>query len=114
MKKYQPGEIVMVDLGEVRHVRGHEQAKHRPCVVVNSFPNLELLIVLPVTTSSRLSLYTIVPLMRGCGGLTKDSAVLCHQIRCISGDRITRSLGILEKRDLVKVQVVLSDTLGLA
>jgi mRNA interferase MazF len=101
-----------VDLGEVPEVRGHEQAKTRPCIVVKSFSNLKLAIVLPVTGSTKLSFYTIVPLAQGTGGLTKDSYVLCHQIRTISFDRVTRSVGKLDKRDFLKIQSVLSDTLG--
>jgi len=110
---YLPGEIIRVDLGEVHEVRGHEQAKTRPCIVVKSFSNFRLAIILPVTSSSSLSFYTIVPLLQGTGGLTKDSNVLCHQIRTISFDRIIGSVGKLDKRDLLKIQAVLFDTLGI-
>jgi len=103
----------MVNLGEVSEVRGHEQAKHRPCVVIKSFPNLKLAIVLPVTSSTKLSFYTIVSLLQGAGGLTTDSYALCHQIRSISFERITSSLGRLERHDFLKIQVVLTDTLEL-
>ena len=112
-QSYSAGEIVMVNLGELHEVGGHEQAKYRPCVVIKSFSSLELVIVLPVTSSTKLSLYTIVPLAKGVGGLVYDSHVLCHQIRTVSFDRITERIGKLENRDYLKIQAVLSDTLEL-
>jgi mRNA interferase MazF len=103
----------MVDLGQTTEVKGHEQAMHRPCIVINSFTALKMAIVLPVTSSTKLNFYTIVYLPLGTGNLTKDSFVLCHQIRAISFDRITSKIAKLDNRNFLKIQAVLSDTLGL-
>lgn len=105
------GMIVLVNLGDISEIKGHEQAKLRPCVVVACFPHLQLATVLPVTSNEKLKYYTIVPLVSGAGGLVKDSYVLCHQIRTISFERITKAIGKLESRDYMKVQVVLADML---
>ncbi len=102
-----------VDLGELHEVRGHEQAKHRPCVVVKSFEHLKLVVILPVTSSTKLNYYTIVTLSKGSGRLAYESYVLCHQIRTVSFDRVTERIGKLDHRDFLKIKAVLSDTLEL-
>lgn len=71
---YQPGSIVNVDLGEPPHeVRGHEQGKERPSVIIKLFPELKLAIIVPCTSQEpRYSHYTVVKMLQGVGGLTKD------------------------------------------
>jgi mRNA-degrading endonuclease toxin of MazEF toxin-antitoxin module len=107
------GETIRVNLGNINEVQGHEQALVRPCVVVKVFANFELAIILPITSSAKISYYTIVPLLKGTAGLTIDSYVHCHQIRTVSFERIIESIGKLDTRDFFKIQAVLSDTLGL-
>jgi len=87
---YTKGDVVDVDLGKPpKEIKGHEQAFSRPCVVIKSFPNLELAIIIPCTTTEpKFSLHTVVKILQGTGGLTLDSYALCHQIRTISIDRI--------------------------
>jgi len=112
---YQRGAIVEVDLGlPPEAIKGHEQAKQRPCVVVKAFNNLQLAVVLPITTKEPPHyLYTFVQLAKGTAGLTQDSYVLCHQIRTISFDRMKRKRGKLAQRDWLKIQGVLLDALEL-
>jgi len=75
---------------------------------------LGLIIIVPCTTTfPKYSLYTIVKLNKGQGGLTSDSFALCHQIRTISVDRITRKRGQLGMTEILKIQTVLLDTLEL-
>ncbi|PBQ33903.1 growth inhibitor PemK [Sphingobacteriaceae bacterium] len=114
-KDFLKGEIVNVDLGlPPTSIKGHEQAKLRPCVVIKSFSSMQLAVVLPVTGSSPPShLYTYVLVPAGEAGLTKDSFVLCHQIRTVSFDRIQKSIGKLGTKDFLKIKAVLSDTLEL-
>ncbi|MBK6641926.1 MAG: type II toxin-antitoxin system PemK/MazF family toxin [Bacteroidetes bacterium] len=83
----------------------------RPCLVIKSFERLGLLIVIPVTGTQQMLLYTIVELPAGTGGLTKTSYALCHQIRTVSLKRITKRRGSITSRDLSKVITVLRDTL---
>ncbi len=115
MKSYQKGDVVDVDLGlPPVPIKGHEQAKERPCIIVKPFNNLVLTVILPITSSPPPKhLYTFVHLPKGVGGLSKESYVLCHQIRTVSTDRITRKRGALDTKDLHKIQSVLVDTLEL-
>jgi mRNA interferase MazF len=114
-QNFQKGEIINVDLGTPPHeVKGHEQGYDRPCLVIKSFPPLELVIVIPCTSKEpKFNYYTIVRLQKGSGGLTSDSFVQCHQIRTVSFDRVKSKRGKLENIDLLKVQTVLLDTLEL-
>ena len=112
-QNFQKGEIINVDLGSPpKEVKGHEQGFDRPCIVIKSFPQLELVIVAPCTSKEpKYNYYTIVKLPKGSGGLITNSYVLCHQIRTISFDRIKGKRGKLESKDLLKIQTVLLDTL---
>jgi mRNA interferase MazF len=114
-QNFQKGEIINVDLGTPpKEVKGHEQGLDRPCIIIRSFPQLELAIVMPCTSKEpKYSHYTIVKLSKGSGGLTTDSYALCHQIRTISFDRIKAKRGKLDNKDILKVQAVLLDTLGI-
>ncbi|MEK6616084.1 MAG: type II toxin-antitoxin system PemK/MazF family toxin [Bacteroidota bacterium] len=110
---YQKGEILNVNLGKPpKEIKGHEQAYERPCVVVKSFNNLGLAVIVPCTTTDpRYSLFTIVKLLKGSGGLTSDSFALCHQIRTVSFDRVISKRGKLDNKDILKIHSVLIDTL---
>ena len=112
---YHKGEIINVDLGEPPdNVKGHEQAYERPCIIIKPFPQLQLAVVVPCTSKEpKYSIYTIVKILKGSGGLMTDSYALCHQIRTISYDRIISKRGIIDKKDLLKIQAVLLDTLEL-
>ena len=112
---YQKGEILNVNLGKpLKEIKGHEQAYERPCVVVKSFNNLELAVIIPCTTTEpRYSLFTIVKLLKDSGGLTSDSFALCHQIRTVSFDRVNNKRGKLDNKDILKIHSVLIDTLEL-
>ena len=114
-QNYKKGEVIFVDLGEPgKSVKGHEQGNKRPCVVVKSFPTLELCIVLPCTSKKpKFSFYTNVAIPKGSGGLKTDSIVLCHQIRTISYDRIINTIGHLSNIDIAKIDAVMLDTLDL-
>ena len=52
---YVNGEVVFVNLGSVENgeVKGYEQAKKRPCVVIKEFSKRGLLIVIPLTTTEQ-------------------------------------------------------------
>ncbi len=115
-QNYQKGEIINVDFGKPPiEVKGHEQGFSRPCVIIKAFNSMRLAIVIPVTSKTQKnSYYTIVKLSKGTGNLTYDSYALCHQIRTISvDDRIRGKIGKLESKDLLKIQIVLQDTLEL-
>lgn len=115
MNTFTKGDVIDVDLGNPpKEVKGHEQGKNRPCIVVKAFNNLELLIIVPLTSREpKYSLFTIVKLLKGSAGLTSDSYALCHQIRTISFDRMLSKRGRLETRDMLKIRAVLLDSLEL-
>lgn len=112
---YQKGDVVDVDLGRPpKEIKGHEQGLKRPSIIIKSFDNLGLAIIVPCTTTEpQNSLYTIVKLIKGIGGLTSDSFALCHQIRTISFDRILNKRGTLPQNSILKISSVLTDTLDL-
>jgi len=111
---YQKAEIVFVDLGTVPdQVKGHEQANVRPCLIISPINALELAIIVPFTSKPKSSLYSVVEVKKGNGGLKSDSYALCHQIRSVSSQRITKRVGVLPNSHFFKVLTVLSDLLDL-
>ena len=114
-QNFSKGEIVNVNLGTPpKEIKGHEQGFERPCVIIKSFNNLDLAVVVPLTTKeAKYSLFTIVKILKGTAGLTADSFALCHQIRTISFDRIVSKRARLDSKDILKIHSVLIDTLEL-
>lgn len=112
---FTKGEIINVNLGTPpKEIKGHEQGFERPCVIIKSFNNLDLAVIIPLTTKeAKYSLFTIVKIQKGTAGLTADSYALCHQIRTISFDRITSKRARLDNKDILKINSVLIDTLEL-
>ena len=112
---FSKGEIINVNLGKPpKEIKGHEQGFIRPCVVIKAFNNLDLIVIVPCTTSEpKYSIYTIVKLVKGIAGLTSDSYALCHQIRTVSFDRIESKRGKLDGKDILKIHSVLIDALEL-
>jgi len=114
-QNFTKGEIINVNLGTPpKEIKGHEQGFERPCIIIKSFNNLDLAIVVPLTTKkAKYSLFTIVKILKGTAGLTADSFALCHQIRTISFDRIISKRARLDNKDILKINAVLIDTLEL-
>ena len=111
---FTKGEIVFVRLGKPpEEIKGHEQGFERPCVIIKAFNNLQLGIIVPLTTKIKNFPYTIVWLPQGKGSLREESFALCHQIRTISFDRIQTRIGKLESHDILKIDSVLRDMLEL-
>lgn len=87
------GEVWWIDL---EPVRGHEQGKKRPCLVVsdnafNAIPH-GLVWVVPVSSSPRRHNLT-VEVSPPEGGMKVTSAVLCHQLRTVSIERLDKRAG---------------------
>lgn len=111
-QKFLRAEIVMVDLGQVPdQVKGHEQANARPCLIIKPIDAIKLAVVIPFTSQTKSTIYSIVEIKKGQGGLTSNSFALCHQIRSISYDRIGKRIGLLPNQDFFKILTVLSDFL---
>ena len=112
---YNNSDIINVDLGLPPEViKGHEQAKIRPCVVVKSFATMKLAIIVPCTSKEpKFYSYTSVKINKGEANLNTDSYVLCHQIRTVSFERIKNTIGKLTNTDFCKIKSTIADTLEL-
>ena len=102
--KASRGEIWLVNLNPTK---GHEQAGHRPALVIsNDLFNhgaAELLTVLPITTTDR-EIPLHVQIAPPQGGLRKPSLILCDQVRTISRERLLRTLGSISSATMREVE----------
>jgi mRNA interferase MazF len=110
------GMVVEVSLDPVV---GHEQGRSRPCVVVqndvgNRFASTT--IVVPLTDAAHIRtpspIYVLVK--KGDGGTTKDSYVLCDQIRTVDQRRFKVVYGTLSHGAMAEVDTALLVSLGLS
>ncbi|MGE5571263.1 MAG: type II toxin-antitoxin system PemK/MazF family toxin [Rhodospirillales bacterium] len=109
------GAVIEIDL---EPVVGREQAKRRPCVVVqndtsNAFSYTT--IVAPITGAEHIKRKspTHVFVKSGLGGLTKDSYILCDQIRTVDEQRFRKNCGHLPASVMDEVDKALKISLGL-
>ncbi len=80
--------------------------------VINAFTST--LIAIPLTSNlRRATLPSSVQVNKGEGGLTKDSVILCHQLRVLDKCRLHRKLGTVSRKTLVEVESRLLFTLGI-
>ena len=115
MNTVQParGEIWYVNLSPTR---GHEQAGHRPALVVsvdtfNQSP-ADLVVVAPLTTRDRnIPLHVRVEPPEG--GLKKHSVIRCDNIRSVSNQRLGKRLGKVSPETMAEVEDRLRILLGL-
>jgi mRNA interferase MazF len=107
--------VVLVDL---EPVVGHEQGRTRPCVIVqndigNRFSSTT--VILPLTDAANVKkptpIYVLVT--RGDGGATKDSYILCDQIRTVDQKRFLKTFGSLAPETMAAVDNALLISLGL-
>ncbi|TXT54063.1 MAG: putative Endoribonuclease MazF9 [Candidatus Thorarchaeota archaeon] len=112
---FNVGDIVFVDL---EPVKGHEQGRNRPCVVVaiptkqsSGRGHFNLLIVVPLTSRER-RWWTVVKIPNQ-SGLISVSYALCHQIRSISTKRVLNTTGAIRNKDLMKIRIVLGGVLSI-
>jgi len=109
------GMVVEVSLDPVV---GHEQGRSRPCVVVqndvgNRFSSTT--IVAPMTDAAHIRqpspIYVLV--RKGDGGASKDSYVLCDQLRTVDQQRFRKVYGVLAPETMARVDAALLISLGL-
>ncbi|MGH7756423.1 MAG: type II toxin-antitoxin system PemK/MazF family toxin [Vulcanimicrobiaceae bacterium] len=108
------GDVWLVALDPVV---GSEQAKTRPCIIVQrEVANAgRTTIVVPVTNAAKQSAGIVRPLLhKGDGGLTKDSVALCRQVRVVDRLRMTKKLGTLSPEALRSVSTGLAEILDLS
>jgi mRNA interferase MazF len=107
--RIEPGQVWFADFDPVR---GREQGKDRPALVVSSRFHLDLTLgrlvsVLPLTTVERPGWMHRIPVTSGGGW------VVTEQVRTISADRFRRYAPeiVLSREELDEVQHVLSQML---
>lgn len=109
------GMVVDVDL---EPVVGHEQGKRRPCVVVQNDTgnrHSSITIVAAVTDAEHVKKLSSVNVLlrKGTAGLTKDSVVLCDQIRAVDQRRLRTVHGKLSDELMRQVDEALKVSLAL-
>lgn len=98
-------------------VKGSEQGKTRPAVVVQNDTGNEhapTTIVAPLTSSYDRVYPMQVELLAAESDVERDSVVMCDQVRTVSIEhRIQRKLGALSEREMAAVDHALEISLGL-
>ncbi|MBI5447044.1 MAG: type II toxin-antitoxin system PemK/MazF family toxin [Deltaproteobacteria bacterium] len=106
-------DIWFVDLNPTR---GHEQAGHRPALVVSVDPFNEgpsgLVVLLPITSKAKRVPFH-VPLVPPEGGLSQPSFIKCEDIRSVAKERLTRRTGGVTPVTMEAVEDRLRILLGL-
>lgn len=109
------GEIVLVNL---EPVMGSEQGKIRPCLIVqndllNKFSPNTTIVSITSKISEKQYPHTVI-ISSDESGLSKESSILCNQIRTISiKDRLIKKLGFLGQSSMKKVDLALKVSLGI-
>ncbi|MBI5872193.1 type II toxin-antitoxin system PemK/MazF family toxin [archaeon] len=108
------GDILLVDL---EPVKGSEQGKIRPCLVVQNDlgnANSPTTIIVPLTSHTEHEYPFTIKVKKGEANLPKESLVMFNQIRTISvQDRVSRKLGSLRPETIQKVNEALKVSLAL-
>ncbi|HEV2519994.1 MAG TPA: type II toxin-antitoxin system PemK/MazF family toxin [Thermoplasmata archaeon] len=92
---------------------GHEQKGRRPVVVIGEANGI--LTVVPLTTTMKranLSHTEIIEPSRE-NGLREPSVALIFQLKSLDSTRITQAIGALAREDVVRIDALLCDLLGL-
>jgi mRNA interferase MazF len=105
-----------VEAGCHSPVRGHEQAGHRPVLVVSVDPfnqsRADLVVIIPITSTLRNIPFHVV-VQPPEGGLLNPSALLCEAVRSISKDRLVSRWGSILPRTMTDVEDRLRVLMGL-
>jgi mRNA interferase MazF len=119
-EKLNPSEVHRGDIwyADLNPVKGHEQAKRRPVLVIqNDIANQTspCVTVLPIHTYEGGKVYPTEVLIKAPeGGLSRDSLVLCSQIRTLDKEQRFREYrGRVQPRIIERVEQALKIHLGL-
>jgi mRNA interferase MazF len=107
------GEIWLADLGEPS---GHEQAKSRPCMILQTddLSQLSTTVVVPLTTNLKDEGYAgrvVIP--SGEADLHYRSVALCHQIRALDRRKLRRRIGELPAERVSEIELGVAFVLAL-
>jgi len=107
------GDIFTVDL---EPVRGSEQGKARPALVIqNDIGNRfsPTIIIAPITTGDHAKFDVNVEIKAPEGGLANNFIILLNQIRTIDRSRLGRYWGRVGSETMLKVDEAIKISLGL-
>ncbi len=108
------GDVLFVDL---EPVKGSEQGKTRPCLVIQNDVGNQvspITIVASITSKTEREYPFTVQVLKGDGGLPKDSTILCNQLRTVSiNERVIKKIGSLKPETMKKVDEALKTSLSL-
>jgi len=114
--EHKRGDIVLVDL---EPVRGSEQGKIRPCIIIqNDIANKfsPVTNIIPVTDAKNVRKWypCLVNLEIKESGLEKDSVAQCNQIRTIDAERrIIKQIGYISEQKMREINLALKIQLAL-
>ena len=104
MARPSRGEVWRVDL---EPVRGHEQGRTRPALIVSddvfNHGASGLVTIVPMTTKGR-AIRSFLRVDPPEGGISKTSFIICDQVRTISRDRLSRRFGTVSSATLAEVE----------
>jgi mRNA interferase MazF len=112
-RQCQRGDVFTVNF---EPVRGHEQGKVRPALVIqNDIGNQysPTTIVAAITSGERARYDVNVEIKAPEGGLIRDSLVLLNQIRTVDKSRLGRCWGHLSEETMARVDEALKISVGL-
>ena len=104
---HQRGDVFLVSLDPVVE---SEVGKTRPVVVIqNDLANRssQTVTIVPISSSMERVFPFQVRIPAGEGGLTRESKVLCEQIRTVSRQRLVQRLGHLSGERLSEIRTAL-------
>jgi mRNA interferase MazF len=107
------GDIFTVDL---EPVRGSEQGKIRPALVIqNDIGNQysPTVIVAAITSGSHTRFDVNIPVKAPEGGLRNDSLILLNQVRTVDKTRLSRYWGRVSGQTMARVDEAIKISLGL-
>jgi mRNA interferase MazF len=114
--EYRRGDIVLVDL---EPVRGSEQGKVRPCIIIqNDIANKfsPVTNIIPVTDVKNIRKWypCLVNLKKDESGLEKNSVAQCNQIRTIDAERrIIKQIGHISTEKMKEIDRAIKIQLAL-
>jgi len=100
----QKGEVFLVNLDPTV---GSEIKKIRPAVVVSNNvvnTNYPTVVICPITDSTGKKSPIHIIVSRQEGGLTKESVVLCSQIRSVDAQRLLEKIGNLSADKMREIE----------
>jgi mRNA interferase MazF len=114
IREIKRGDIILVNL---EPVRGSEQGRIRPCLVIqNDISNKNSPVTIIAAITSRIfdkEFPTNVFISKGDSNLEKDSTILLNQIRTIDNSRLIKKIGCLNNYIMNRVDMAIKISLAL-